>query len=127
MQSGAGIDASGKTGTAAPRATPPMRHAHAGIVGQAHDHERVRRVGAGKLILILIGDGIHNLTDGARIAAAFLTDFQLGAVTMTSCRSCTASACSNWRGNRNSYGSCRAAGTSRRSATKVTAIVLSPG
>ncbi len=31
--------------------------------------------------LILIGDGIHNLVDGVLIAAAFLTDIQLGIVT----------------------------------------------
>ncbi len=31
--------------------------------------------------LILIGDGIHNFVDGVLIAAAFLTDFQLGVLT----------------------------------------------
>ena len=47
--------------------------------GHTHDHESVRSAAAGKLILI--GDGIHNLTDGVLIAAAFLTDIQLGVVT----------------------------------------------
>lgn len=32
-------------------------------------------------VLVLIGDGLHNLIDGALIAAAFLTDFHLGVVT----------------------------------------------
>ncbi len=67
-------------------------HGGAGVVGDgtspasnaaghshALDHERVRSAAAGKLILI--GDGIHNLTDGVLIAAAFLTDIQLGVVT----------------------------------------------
>ncbi len=31
--------------------------------------------------MILIGDGLHNFTDGILLAAAFLTDVQLGAVT----------------------------------------------
>ena len=31
--------------------------------------------------LVLIGDGVHNLVDGVLIAAAFLTDFDLGVVT----------------------------------------------
>src|SRR5690606_18223783 len=32
-------------------------------------------------VLVLIGDGLHNLIDGVLIAAAFLTDFHLGVVT----------------------------------------------
>jgi zinc and cadmium transporter len=58
-----------------------VRHLGAGMAAQAHTHgaERVRSAAAGKLILI--GDGIHNLTDGVLIAAAFLTDIQLGVVT----------------------------------------------
>lgn len=31
--------------------------------------------------MILVGDGLHNFTDGILLAAAFLTDVQLGAVT----------------------------------------------
>lgn len=49
------------------------------LVLHTHDMERIRSAAAGKLILI--GDGIHNLTDGVLIAAAFLTDIQLGVVT----------------------------------------------
>ncbi|MHB8535932.1 MAG: ZIP family metal transporter [Sulfuricaulis sp.] len=48
-------------------------------VWHTHDAERVRSAAAGKLILI--GDAIHNLTDGVLIAAAFLTDIHLGIVT----------------------------------------------
>jgi len=69
------IAADGTPGTA----TSPALHSHAGTIGHAHDHERVRSAAAGKLILI--GDGIHNLTDGVLIAAAFITDIQLGVVT----------------------------------------------
>jgi zinc and cadmium transporter len=61
-------------------------HGGAGVAGDGtplaphtHDPEQVRSAAAGKLILI--GDGIHNLTDGVLIAAAFLTDIQLGVVT----------------------------------------------
>ncbi len=32
-------------------------------------------------VMVLVGDGIHNLLDGVLIAAAFLTDFHLGVVT----------------------------------------------
>ena len=56
-----------------------VSHTHGVPGGHAHDHESVRSAAAGKLILI--GDGIHNLTDGVLIAAAFLTDIQLGIVT----------------------------------------------
>lgn len=48
------------------------------------DDHRTRAEHAHKLAtgqLILIGDGIHNLVDGVLIAAAFLTDVQLGIVT----------------------------------------------
>ena len=41
--------------------------------------ERAQRRAAGNLIVI--GDGIHNLVDGVLIAAAFLTDVELGIVT----------------------------------------------
>ena len=69
------IAADGTPGTVA----SPALHSHIGTIGHAHDHERIRSAAAGKLILI--GDGIHNLTDGVLIAAAFLTDIQLGVVT----------------------------------------------
>lgn len=44
-----------------------------------HHHEPNRDRAAGTLVLI--GDGMHNLVDGVLIAAAFLTDFDLGVVT----------------------------------------------
>jgi zinc and cadmium transporter len=40
-------------------------------------HHRAKASG----VLVLIGDGFHNLVDGVLIAAAFLTDVQLGIVT----------------------------------------------
>lgn len=52
---------------------------HADHQFAAHAVEHARQKAAGKLILI--GDGIHNLVDGVLIAAAFLTDLQLGVVT----------------------------------------------
>ncbi|TRW91415.1 ZIP family metal transporter [Candidatus Methylobacter oryzae] len=48
-------------------------HAHA----HSHSHGMARSAGA----LIILGDGIHNFVDGVLIAAAFLTDVQLGIVT----------------------------------------------
>jgi zinc and cadmium transporter len=45
-----------------------------------HDHvERARTAATGSLILV--GDGVHNMVDGVLIAAAFLTDVNLGIVT----------------------------------------------
>jgi zinc and cadmium transporter len=46
-------------------------HAH------SHSHGYTKSAGA----LIILGDGIHNFVDGVLIAAAFLTDAQLGIVT----------------------------------------------
>jgi zinc and cadmium transporter len=46
-------------------------HAH------SHSHGYTKSAGA----LIILGDGIHNFVDGVLIAAAFLTDVQLGIVT----------------------------------------------
>ena|SRR3990172_4167359 len=44
------------------------------------DHvERARTAAAGSLILV--GDGVHNMVDGVLIAAAFITDVNLGIVT----------------------------------------------
>lgn len=54
-------------------------HGHGDAAAHARDVEQARQRAAGKLILI--GDGIHNLVDGVLIAAAFLTDIQLGIVT----------------------------------------------
>ncbi len=42
-----------------------------------HGHSDVKSAGA----LIILGDSIHNFVDGVLIAAAFLTDVQLGIVT----------------------------------------------
>jgi zinc and cadmium transporter len=42
-----------------------------------HHHGIAKSAGA----LIIVGDGIHNFVDGVLIAAAFLTDVQLGIVT----------------------------------------------
>ncbi len=47
-------------------------HAH----GHAHEHDRGRSG-----LMVLIGDSLHNATDGVVIAAAFLADFKLGVVT----------------------------------------------
>jgi zinc and cadmium transporter len=47
-------------------------HAHS-----HHHHGIAKSAGA----LIIVGDGIHNFVDGVLIAAAFLTDVQLGIVT----------------------------------------------
>jgi len=45
--------------------------------GHSHSHGAAKSAGA----LIILGDGIHNFVDGVLIAAAFLTDVQLGIVT----------------------------------------------
>ncbi|MGR8935544.1 MAG: ZIP family metal transporter [Gammaproteobacteria bacterium] len=54
------------------------RHCHAGECEAHGDEDHSRRV-AGPLIIL--GDSIHNFVDGVLIAAAFLTDVQLGIVT----------------------------------------------
>lgn len=43
-----------------------------------HGHHAPERTAG---VLVLIGDGLHNLIDGVLIAAAFLVDFHLGIVT----------------------------------------------
>ncbi|MGZ8947764.1 MAG: ZIP family metal transporter [Methylococcaceae bacterium] len=50
-------------------------HAH----GHSHSHGHSNAKSAG--VLIILGDSIHNFVDGVLIAAAFLTDVQLGIVT----------------------------------------------
>jgi zinc and cadmium transporter len=50
-------------------------HAH----NHGHSHGRSNAKSAGALIIL--GDSIHNFVDGVLIAAAFLTDVQLGIVT----------------------------------------------
>lgn len=54
------------------------RHRHDEDGGHgAHAHAGSRRAG----LLIVVGDGFHNLVDGVLIAAAFLTDARLGVAT----------------------------------------------
>jgi len=52
-------------------------HAHSHGHSHGHGHSDVKSAGA----LIILGDSIHNFVDGVFIAAAFLTDVQLGIVT----------------------------------------------
>ena len=52
---------------------------HAHSHGHSHSHGRSDAKSAGALIIL--GDSIHNFVDGVLIAAAFLTDVQLGIVT----------------------------------------------
>ncbi len=56
------------------------RHCHAQDC-EAHGHGEALKPNAAPGILILVGDGLHNLVDGVLIASAFLTDFHLGVVT----------------------------------------------
>ena len=62
------------------------RHCHSGSCeahgddhehGHNHNHSNAKSAGS----LIILGDSIHNFVDGILIAAAFLTDVQLGIVT----------------------------------------------
>lgn len=58
------------------------RHCHAQdceVHGEEHEHRHGEDTARG--MMILIGDGMHNLVDGVLIAAAFLTDIHLGIVT----------------------------------------------
>lgn len=56
------------------------RHCHArDCEAHAPEHHHPPERTAG--VLVLIGDGLHNLIDGVLIAAAFLVDFHLGVVT----------------------------------------------
>jgi zinc and cadmium transporter len=52
-------------------------HGHTHGHGHGHGHGNAKSAGA----LIILGDSIHNFVDGVLIAAAFLTDVQLGIVT----------------------------------------------
>ena len=52
-------------------------HEHGHVFSHSHNHGIAKSTGA----LIIVGDGIHNFVDGVLIAAAFLTDAQLGIVT----------------------------------------------
>jgi len=57
----------------------PEPHAH----GHSHNHNHAHdaRRDKASAMLILIGDGFHNVLDGVLIAAAFMTDVHLGVVT----------------------------------------------
>ena len=58
------------------------RHCHSGtceVHGEVDSHAHGSHKSTGTMIII--GDGIHNFVDGVLIAAAFLTDVQLGIVT----------------------------------------------
>jgi zinc and cadmium transporter len=58
----------------------PEAHLHAhGHAHNHHDNEQNRNKASA--MLILIGDGFHNVLDGVLIAAAFMTDVHLGVVT----------------------------------------------
>jgi len=52
---------------------------HSGDSAHSHGHSHSSAKSAGALIIL--GDSIHNFVDGVLIAAAFLTDVQLGIVT----------------------------------------------
>lgn len=59
----------------------PEPHAHAHGHNHHHDHAHERGREQASAMLILIGDGFHNVLDGVLIAAAFMTDVHLGVVT----------------------------------------------
>jgi zinc and cadmium transporter len=59
----------------------PEPHAHAHGHNHRHDHNHDRGRDQASAMLILIGDGFHNVLDGVLIAAAFMTDVHLGVVT----------------------------------------------
>ncbi|MBT3335760.1 MAG: ZIP family metal transporter [Methylococcales bacterium] len=56
------------------------RHCHSGSC-EAHIHEGADHSHEAAGTLIILGDSIHNFVDGILIAAAFLTDVNLGIVT----------------------------------------------
>lgn len=59
----------------------PEPHVHAHGHGHNHAHTHDQRRDRASAMLILIGDGFHNVLDGVLIAAAFMTDVHLGVVT----------------------------------------------
>lgn len=59
----------------------PEPHAHDHGHGHNHAHGHDQRRDQASAMLILIGDGFHNVLDGVLIAAAFMTDVHLGIVT----------------------------------------------
>jgi zinc and cadmium transporter len=59
----------------------PEPHGHAHGHAHNHNHAHDARRDKASAMLILIGDGFHNVLDGVLIAAAFMTDVHLGVVT----------------------------------------------
>lgn len=61
----------------------PGQETAAPALDHAHDHaaHALGRQQRATGVMVLVGDGIHNLVDGVLIAAAFLTDIHLGIVT----------------------------------------------
>ena len=62
------------------------RHSHGDLTAHvggsnAHGHSHHGHDGGRSGLMVLIGDSLHNATDGVVIAAAFLADFNLGVVT----------------------------------------------
>jgi zinc and cadmium transporter len=63
--------------SAANDASHPHHHHH-----HHHSHGHAHGAGGGRTgLMVLIGDSLHNATDGVVIAAAFMADFKLGVVT----------------------------------------------
>lgn len=63
---------------------PHAHNAHSHAHGHNHhhnNHSHDQRRDQASAMLILIGDGFHNVLDGVLIAAAFMTDVHLGVVT----------------------------------------------
>lgn len=57
------------------------RHSHAHEDGHGHDEYAQHGRNEAAAVLILVGDGIHNLVDGMLIGAAFMADIHLGIMT----------------------------------------------
>ena len=66
-------------GDLTPQAQGDGGHGHHGHHGHHHGHSR--HDGGRSGLMVLIGDSLHNATDGVVIAAAFMADFNLGVVT----------------------------------------------
>lgn len=65
-------------------AAAPQRHGHSPHHGHHHSHHHGHphgHDGGRSGLMVLVGDSLHNATDGVVIAAAFLADFRLGVVT----------------------------------------------